>query len=166
MTLFQAIGLLETAAMNIPVVGSIVANDIYALNDQPDALYGAFGWTQGQHQLSSDRNMMTYAFTLFWIDRLAEDQSNRERIQSEGVSVLSEVIRQVKAQGAVTFTTFNERFADECAGVMCNIEIIGKADTLCTETPYELWVDANEWVMLTSDGERIMVRKNRYNNGI
>lgn len=158
MTLYEIIGTIETAAMTNPAINAIASNNIFAINAIPDVRYGVFGWTQGQHVLSADRNLMTYAFTLFYVDRLTENASNREIIQSVGISVLSDICRAIGARGAIRFTTFNQRFADECAGVMCNIEVVGTADTLCVDMPYQVLIDRNGWYFVTADNEKILVR--------
>jgi hypothetical protein len=68
MTLAQLIREIEGAAMQHPAINMIVRNDIFRINHAPTLKYGAFAWTQGQHT-GNINGMMTYNFTLFYIDR-------------------------------------------------------------------------------------------------
>lgn len=126
MTLQQTIEALERAARLQPSVGSIVQNDVFRLNSMPDAKYGVFAWTQQQHVLAGDT--IVFAFALFYVDRLTEDAGNEVEIQSTGVATLSGILRRLEDDGVLplgdpTFETFNQRFADECAGVWCSVRL-------------------------------------------
>ena len=76
MTLTETIRLIEVVAAGQPPIKSIIRNDIFRLNSLPDAKYGVFGWTQGQHTANADSSFYTYRFTFFYIDRLTENKSN------------------------------------------------------------------------------------------
>ena len=126
MTLQQTIEALERAARLQPSVGSIVQNDVFRLNSMPDAKYGVFAWTQQQHVFAGDTYV--FAFALFYVDRLTEDAGNEVEIQSTGVATLSGILRRLQDDGVFflgepTFETFNQRFADECAGVWCSVRL-------------------------------------------
>lgn len=145
MTLSDTIRLIETVAAGQPSIHSIVRNDIFRLNALPDAKYGVFGWTQGQHSTSIDANLYTFRFTFFYIDRLTEDLGNQVEVQSVGISTLENVLRMLDAKGVFTFgdwtfTTFNQRFQDECAGVFCSVALQVPVVTVC----YEDYADFNE----------------------
>ena len=86
MTLFETIRAIEAAASRQPSVNMIVRNDVFRLNAAPAARYGVFAWTQQQHVLTDD--LMTFAFSLFYVDRLTEDKRNELEIQSVGVATL------------------------------------------------------------------------------
>lgn len=137
MTLLEVIHALELVAGSQPAVGMVVQNDVFRLNTCPSVRYGVFAWTQGTHQLSDDGNLMRYAFTLFYVDRLTENQSNQVEVQSVGVSVLSNIIRVLGDRGVysegVTFQTFNQRFLDECAGVFANVTFEVPATAVCAD---------------------------------
>lgn len=136
MTLYDIIQALESIAQGQPSVKMIVPNDIYDLNDKADAQYGVFGYVQGQHTMSGD--FMTYGFTLFYVDRLAEDRSNLQFVQSAGVSTLSNILAILTDEFPVqvessTFDVFTERFSDECAGVMATVSIRAPRSFVCGE---------------------------------
>lgn len=149
MTLTDTIRTIETIAGNIPSVSSIVRNDIFRLNSLPNAKYAVFGWTQGQHTASVESSLITFNFTFFYIDRLTADKRNELEIQSVGIQVLDNIIRSLEMQtvyadNQYTFTTFNQRFVDECAGVFTNVALTVPVTDLCEETYADFNDDFNE----------------------
>lgn len=148
MTLTQTVNMMETAASGMPGIHSIVRNDIFRLNTLPDAEYAVFGWTQGQHSTTIDSSLITYNFTLFYIDRLTHDLGNQLEIQSAGIQVLDNIIRTLDNNGvfasSYTFTTFNQRFLDECAGVFTSASFQVPVEGLCADTYNDFSDDFNE----------------------
>lgn len=149
MTLSDTIRLIEIVAGNQPAVRSVVRNDIFRLNAFPNAEYGVFGWTQGQHSTAVDSNLYTFRFTFFYIDRLTEDLGNQVEIQSVGIQVLDNVLRLLDERGVFTFgdwqfTTFNQRFLDECAGVYCTVALQVPVDLPCPESYADFNDDFND----------------------
>ena len=149
MTLSDTIRMLEIVASSQPPIKSIVRNDIFRLNSLPDAKYSVFGWTQGQHTSDLDSSFYTYRFTFFYIDRLTADQKNETEIQSVGILVLDNILRMLADQGVETdgdwqFTTFNQRFMDECSGVYCTAALIVPVNGLCSDTFFDFNEDFNE----------------------
>ena len=145
MTLTDTIRLIEVVASGQPPIKSIVRNDIFRLNSLPDAKYAVFGWTQGTHSTNADTSFYTYNFTFFYIDRLTANQSNELEIQSVGIQVLDNILRLLDEQGAVPvgdwqYTTFNQRFLDECAGVFVSVGIEVPVNGVCADT----FVDFND----------------------
>lgn len=138
MTLVEVVKAMEAAAMSQPAVQTIVENDVFKLNSCPDARYGVFAFVQGQHSGSVDSDLMTYQFSLFYVDRLTHDRSNQIEVQSAGVSVLSNILRVLSEAGIVagdySFQPFNQRFSDECAGVYCTVGLSVLRDSSCGET--------------------------------
>ena len=132
-----------------PSVKMVVPNDIFRLNATPEAEYAVFGWTQGQHSIGADDSYVTYSFTFFYVDRLTEDKGNQLEIQSVGITVLDNIIRTiiqagVQVAGSYTFTSFNQRFVDECAGVFCAISLRVPLDSLCEDTYFDFNDDFND----------------------
>ena len=149
MTLPDTIRMVEVMAGGQPPVRSIVRNDIFRLNSLPDAKYSVFGWTQGQHTANLDSSFITYRFTFFYIDRLPADQSNEVEIQSVGIQTLDNILRMLADYGLETdgdwqFTTFNQRFLDECAGVYCTVGLAVPVNGLCSDTFFDFNEDFNE----------------------
>ena len=136
MTLLDTIRLIENLAAAQPAVHMIVRQDARRLNDCPDARYGAFAWVQSIHKATVTTGII-FEFNLFYIDRLTADRKNETEIQSIGVQVLDNVIHGLyEADGVIdileyTFTPFDYRFADECAGVYTTVRIEVDRDTDC-----------------------------------
>lgn len=150
MTLHDTVLMLEAIAAGQPAVNMIVRNDIYKLNACPDALYGVFAWTQGQHQSGLNTWGIAFRFTLFYADRLTEDGGNQLEVQSLGVQLLDNVLRQAAARGLEvldwTIQTFNEKFSDMCAGAFAQVVIRVPLDTVCEQ----------EYLIPGRDGVRII----------
>lgn len=138
MTLLETIKAMEMVASQQPSVNMIVENDVFRLNEKADARYGVFAFVQGQHSTSVDSSLITYAFTMFYVDRLKNDLSNQIEIQSVGIQTLDNIIRMLDERGITpmtdySFQVFNQRFLDECAGVFCNVSLSVPAGSLCPE---------------------------------
>lgn len=172
MNLLQVIRAIEMAAAGQPSVGTIVRSDVFRINASPAVRYGAFAWLQGEHRTEVSGSMVRYAFTFFYVDRLTADKSNETEVQSVGMETLENILRQLEGMGVFpygeyTFRTFNQRFADECAGVFCTLTLEVPKDGLCAadyaflenDADYEL--DFNEdfkvWVWKTKEREIFII---------
>lgn len=169
MTLLELIKVMEAVAINQPAVSMLVRDDIYKLNKCPSCRYGVFAWTEGTHRASRQGDVMTYAFTLFYVDRLNADRTNLTEIHSVGCEVLGNILRVLSEEVGVdgwTVTPFSGmRFADECAGVYASVELEVMADVPCGQTyDYYLrtkgafdmsWSDAFQVWVLAADGKEI-----------
>lgn len=149
MTLHETIRVIEKVASIQPSVNMIVRNDIFRLNEKADARYGVFAWLQREHSTSLEANMMTFAFTFFYADRLTNDRSNEIQIQSMGIQTLDNIIRRLDELGiyselTYTFQTFNQRFMDECAGVFCNVYLEVAIDAECPDDLADYNCDFND----------------------
>lgn len=137
MTLKEVIKRIEGVASSQPTVNMIVRNDVFRLNGCHDAKYGAFAWLQQPHSETLDDDQIGYAFTLFYVDRLNEDKSNEIDVESVAVSTLGNIIRSLADYGIYAeswaYTTFNQRFHDECAGAFCNVTFYVNNSSVCDE---------------------------------
>lgn len=137
MTLRDTVKIIEALASAEPAVAMIVRNDIFRLNTMPDARYSVFAWTQQQHTVPVSGDLMRYTFNLYYVDRLTEDRGNELEVQSTAVQVLTNILRglpekRVYIGGDAAVRTFNQRFADECAGAFATVTLEVSADTVCT----------------------------------
>lgn len=137
-TLLQVIRAVEAIAKAQPGVAMVVPNDVFRLNAIPDAKYGVFAWTQGEHREDLDAGLLTVALTLFYVDRLTDDKRNELEVQSVGVSLLGNILRTAQeagiyVAGTVRYNTFNQRFLDECAGVYCSVDLQVPLDWICPD---------------------------------
>ena len=143
MTLKQFIEILEATAAKQAAVAQIVPQDVYRLNQIPDAKYGAFAWLHSGsgHEETIGAATRTLRFTLFYVDRLTEDKGNQLDIQSTGLETLSNILRTivyehgdaVEIPTAVTYHPFLERFTDECAGEFADVAFEVDVNDICEE---------------------------------
>lgn len=129
MTLYDIVNDFKEIALAQPNINYADEGDIYTLNAKPNIDYGVFFVTQTNHQQSEDT--IQYNLTLFYVDRLMTDESNRLKIQSEGIIMLGNIINifsnknpNVEIGYNINYTTFLHRFADSCAGVFADVTII------------------------------------------
>lgn len=152
MTLKDLVRAMEIVAYNQPSVNMIVKNDIFRLNGFPDAKYGVFGWTQGQHSSSVDNSLVSYQFILYYVDRLTEDRKNEIDIQSTGVSTLRNIIQTLDDEGvfasSYSLQTFNQKFVDECAGVFATVTFQVGDSVACPESFADFSDDFNDDFMI------------------
>lgn len=108
--------------------------------------------------LSTTNTGTAINFTLFYTDRLTENQSNKTAIQSTGIDVIKQLLSKFESKHPefeivnVNYQPFTEKFADMCAGVFVNVELDNGVDTLegyndCEEGDFEL-----KTITLTANG--------------
>lgn len=138
MTLYQVIENLKAIALTHPNVRTASEGNIYdSLNANPSIKYGVFFLTQGAH--TEDEMYDHYNFSIFYVDRLeANLENNRIQIQSIGKEVLSNIIHifcnEFDAEADnIIYHTFQQKFADETAGVYATITLDIIRDSYCEE---------------------------------
>lgn len=139
MTLIELTKAVEGVAAMQPAVKMIVPEDIFRLSNEMSARYGVFAWTQSSHSVDIENGIAIYTLPLFYVDRLSEDKSNAVEIHSVGIDTLTNIVRGVIDSGdvwvdtALNFTTFSQRFADECAGVFAAVQFKTYQNSICVE---------------------------------
>ena len=142
MTLKTIIDKLKENALATPNVGGVIVNDVFRENFWDDAHYGVVAIIQREHSVSD--NIATYRFQLAYIDRLTEDKGNEVDIQSEGVMVISNIVNaliednaDIEMNGDMSFSVFNERFKDDCGGVLADVAFLTSSPMgICNELNY------------------------------
>jgi hypothetical protein len=142
MTLKTIIDKLKEYALATPNVGGVIVNDVFRENFWDDAHYGVVAIIQREHSVSD--NIATYRFQLAYIDRLTEDKGNEVDIQSEGVMVISNIVNaliednaDIEMNGDMSFSVFNERFKDDCGGVLADVAFLTSSPMgICNELNY------------------------------
>ena len=126
MTLYEITNALLATAKKVPNINYVGTGDIYELNDKPNIDYGVFYITQTNH--TQGENTIDYTLTLFYVDRVLKDGSNKLAIQSNGITAIGNVINlflntydDVEVRYDIQYTTFLHRFTDECSGVFANV---------------------------------------------
>ena len=128
MTLFEIINKLKDIAISKPNINFVGDGDVYVLNSLPNIDYSVFFITQNEHSIYQDT--LTYSLNLFYIDRISDSEDNVLNIQSDGMLQLTNIINtlvfseDVDVEGDITFVPFIQRFADQCAGIYCNVRFI------------------------------------------
>lgn len=127
MTLYTLIDKLLTIAKEKPNINFVGEGDIYKLNHIPNIDYSVFYITQGAHNIGENINQ--YTLNLFYVDRIFEEDNkdNRLLIQSNGIEVITNIVNElvnsedVDVSYPITYTSFYQRFADDCSGVFATI---------------------------------------------
>lgn len=128
MTLFELINKLKNIAISKPNINYVGDGDVYTLNSLPNIDYSVFFITQNDHSIYQDT--ITYSLNLFYIDRISDSEDNVLNIQSDGMLQLTNIINtlvfteDVDVDGEIMFTPFIQKFADQCAGVYCNVRFV------------------------------------------
>ena len=130
MTLIELITQLKNTAKKLPNINFVGDGDIYSLSTLPNLDYSVFFITQTNH--SQDENNTKYTLSLFYVDRITNGNGNNKlAIQSNGITVLTNIINlflrendDVEVEYDIQFTSFLQRFADECAGVFANVTFV------------------------------------------
>ena len=114
---------------------------VYELNDLTIKNYPILYCSPtGTHRVED--NYTTYQLSLFYIDRLLEDNSNGVDIHSAAVEVLKQIIRKIqKSDGVIGISdeysinlfTETEKFKDRCNGAYATVEISVVNDTTCED---------------------------------
>ena len=138
MTLLEIIQTIKEVALSQPNVNAFSEGSIYDyMNANSSIDYSVVFLTQQTHR--ETEGFMHYSFYIFYCDRLQSDlDSNRALIQSTGLRVLSNIIRTVCDNLDIevpdtNFTTFSEKFSDECCGVYASVEFTVPIDDICAE---------------------------------
>lgn len=135
MVLKTLIDNIENIARDAGLCNSFIVNDITRLNTDGEIIYPCIGVTQNQH--SSDDYDISYNLNIFYVDRLVDNwEGNDLEIQSDGIVVLNTLVKLLKENldliiDEKTFTSFNERFTDECSGVFMQCTITSSIITEC-----------------------------------
>ena len=92
-TLSKIIDVICAIASGEKNINTVIQNDIYELEGQPDTKYNVFGITQNIHR--EDDQFIYYNFYLYFINRVNNDGRQNEILnQSTGIQVLRNIIRK------------------------------------------------------------------------
>lgn len=139
MTLYNIIEKLKYIALQQPNIRLAEEGSVYEImNSNPSIKYNAFVISQQNHR--KDEQFAYYTFNLFVIDRLVDDlESNRTQAQSMAIETLTNIIYtlenvyDVDIENNMNFTTFTQKFADECAGAYLQITFQVEKELYCVD---------------------------------
>ena len=125
MTFLQIVNSIKDTAYAQPNVNTVV-REFLDLNRE-DVVYSAvvIQDRDGERDIFNNQDYITYTFHLGYVDRLRDDQANRDDIFSTGIEVLNNIVNQLRdsffpymeVSVVDRFNTFNQRFIADCAGV-------------------------------------------------
>lgn len=137
MTLKNVVDIIKYVSMSQPNVRQFAEGSVYDINSNPSNKYANIVLTQREH--FETEQTYTFNFIIFYVDRLVDDiDTNRLQIQSAGISVLSNIFRTLENEYDFeilekTYTTWTQKFIDECSGVYANVRITVYKDVVCEE---------------------------------
>lgn len=139
MTLYNIIEKLKYIALQQPNIRLAEEGSVYEImNSNPSIKYNAFVISQQNHR--KDEQFAYYTFNLFVVDRLVDDlESNRTQAQSMAIETLTNIIYtlenvyDVDIENNMNFTTFTQKFADECAGAYLQITFQVEKELYCVD---------------------------------
>lgn len=127
--LYNLIKNIKSLAKSEPNIRFAEEGDVYVLNNQQDIDYPAFVLTQGEHSGNFDDETQTFGFSLFAVDRLVSDQSNKVDVQNWAINFIERLIDKIESCGLgqinsdYRIETFTERFNSLCAGAFVQLNI-------------------------------------------
>lgn len=137
MTLKNVVDIIKHISLTQPNVNGVYEGSVYQINADPSSKYSNVIITQRNH--TETEKTFIFNFVIFFCDRLVDDlESNRLQIQSNGISVLSNIFKTLENQYDFEildkiYTTWSERFKDLCAGAFADVRIEVYKDVLCPE---------------------------------
>lgn len=136
-TLSKIIDVICAIASGEKNINTVIQNDIYELEGQPDTKYNVFGITQNIHR--EDDQFIYYNFYLYFINRVNNDGRQNEILnQSTGIQVLRNIIRKtceyfdIEVNTDIQYFPFIQKFTDVCSGVYADVVFTVPLD-MCLE---------------------------------
>ena len=137
MTLKNVVDIIKYVALQQPNIRQFAEGSVYNINENPSNKYCNVVLTQREH--TETEQTFIFNFIIFYVDRLVDNlDSNRLQVQSAGISALSNIFRTIEQEYDFeitnkTYTTYSEKFKDECAGAYANVRIEVYKEMVCPE---------------------------------
>lgn len=130
----NAVGLI---ALNYPTVQEYNEGDIYNYLNVNSHLYPCIFLTIESVE-EGELNSQTLTGSLFYVDRLLNDSSNRLMVQTAAISTLKILTGKINdnisgEMEVVSYQPFTEKFADWCAGAFCEFSFTYITGSECGE---------------------------------
>lgn len=131
MSLYDIIQNILDVSKNHNLVREVGEGDIYNYLNSSEHQYPCVFLTVSS--INDDLNLRNVNCTLFYVDRLTSDESNKILVQSLGLSVLSDIVERIAGDvDTIEYTTFTEKFTDLCGGVYASLSIGYPLDGACS----------------------------------
>ena len=141
MNFYQFNKLLKNTCVSHKLVNEFQNGDIYTNLNSGQHKYPCLNLTV---QTLNDVNdsITNCSFTLFYVDRLLDNNANTLEIQSNGLTILKQIAVSLDEDYNVsfkskTFTPFTEKFSDLCAGVYMTATIAIESDVQCDSDTFD-----------------------------
>lgn len=130
----NAVGLIS---LNYPTVQEYNEGDIYNYSNTGEHKY-PFVFLTIESVEEGELNSQTLTGSLFYVDRLLNDSSNRLMVQTAAISTLKILTGKIAdnisgEMEVVSYQPFTEKFADWCAGAFCEFSFTYITDSECGE---------------------------------
>lgn len=125
MTYLEILNLLTNTALAQPNVNTVVREFLHL--NREDTVYSAvvIQDRDGDRTIVNNQDYLTYTWHIGYVDRLTDDESNRDHIFSTGINIINNIVNSVRSIYSPyieiglrdKYSTFNQRFTASCAGV-------------------------------------------------
>lgn len=128
MNIVQLYECIKQYALTIPIVESYYNTSVYECWNNQNVKYGSVVFAV--KSVRETNSIAKYDCVLYYGDRLNDNKTNRDAIQSDAVGVINSIVNQLNCSDKIEFVTypvqstiFEQKFADELAGAYANITI-------------------------------------------
>lgn len=141
MNYYNFIKTIKTVTSNNSLVNEFGEGDIYEHLNSGEHKYPCVFLTV--QTVVPNNDMLTINGTLFYVDRMLTNAVNKNEIISNGITILSQIFQKLLEDTVVmdrvsSFTPFDEKFADICAGVFASFSATIPNDIICSDSEFEV----------------------------
>ena len=122
----QIVDEIKAVVKNIPNINTVIDFNPYDINSLKSVEYTTFAWVL--NEIQEDQTSTTINMSLFYIDRLLDDNSNKMLIYETSFNTLRRIVNTLETEYNYyipnkSYRHFTEEFADKCAGCFADISI-------------------------------------------
>lgn len=147
---FNFVETIKRLSMNHGIVNETGEGDIYLhLNSGTHKYPCVFLTVQN---ITKRNDTLNVNGTLFYVDKMLDNSANKTEIQSNAITILSQVVDKISEDSvyemnAGTYTPFEEKFSDLCAGAFVSFTCTFPDEIVCSDSEYTI-----KTITLTSNG--------------
>lgn len=150
MNYYNFIKTIKTLSLNNGLVNEVGEGDIYEHLNSGEHKYPCVFLTVQNLTINGD--IVTLNGTMFYVDRLLDNSVNKIEVQSNALTILSQIFAKIKEDTIIninvnTYTPFEEKFTDLCAGQFATFTASFPNDIICSDGEYEI-----RTITLTANG--------------